>query len=68
MTVDYSNVSASASNVANGSYTIQTADGHSDSANVSVSYQSGNHLIGTNDGEILLAGEWQRHAGRWQGQ
>ncbi|WP_177340851.1 type I secretion C-terminal target domain-containing protein [Comamonas thiooxydans] len=56
MTVDYSNASASVSNVANGTYTIQTADGHSDSANVSVSYQSGDHLVGTNDSEILMAG------------
>ena len=56
MTVDYANASATTGNVANGSYTIETADGHSDSASVAVSYQSGNHLVGTNDSEILLAG------------
>ncbi|MDR7948927.1 type I secretion C-terminal target domain-containing protein, partial [Achromobacter aegrifaciens] len=55
MTVDYSNANLDGA-TANSSYTIQTADGHSDSANVSVSYQSGNHLLGTNDGEILMAG------------
>jgi hypothetical protein len=55
MNIDYSGVNLDGS-TANGSYTIQTADGHSDSANVSVSYQSGNHLVGTNDSEILMAG------------
>ncbi|MGS1106654.1 retention module-containing protein [Achromobacter anxifer] len=55
MKVDYSNVNLDGA-TANSSYTIQTADGHSDNANVSVSYQSGNHLVGTNDSEILLAG------------
>ena len=55
MTVDYSHANPT-TDLANSSYTIQTADGHSDSANVSVEYQSGNHLVGTNDSEILLAG------------
>ncbi|WP_220458827.1 type I secretion C-terminal target domain-containing protein [Comamonas testosteroni] len=55
MNIDYSGVNLDGS-TANGSYTIQTADGHSDSANVSVSYQSGDHLVGTNDSEILMAG------------
>ncbi|TYK76672.1 retention module-containing protein [Comamonas sp. Z1] len=55
MNVDYSNVNLDGA-TANSSYTIQTADGHSDSANVSVSYQSGDHLVGTNDSEILMAG------------
>ena len=55
MTVDYSKVNLDGA-TANSTYTIQTADGHSDSANVSVSYQSGDHLVGTNDSEILMAG------------
>ncbi|WP_447918950.1 retention module-containing protein [Achromobacter aegrifaciens] len=55
MKVDYSDVHLDGA-TANGSYTIQTADGHNDSANVSVTYQEGNHLVGTNNGEILLAG------------
>jgi Ca2+-binding RTX toxin-like protein len=55
MNIDYSNAHLDGA-TANGSYTIQTADGHSDSANVSVAYQSGNHLVGTDHGEILLAG------------
>ena len=54
MTVDYSHAVSTPD--ANASYTIQTADGHSDSANVSVSYQAGDHLLGTDKGEILLAG------------
>jgi VCBS repeat-containing protein len=57
MTVDYSHAHPVTDNVANGSYTIQTADGHSDSANVSVTYQAGDHLVGTDKGEILLAGD-----------
>ncbi|TQJ93650.1 retention module-containing protein [Achromobacter sp. SLBN-14] len=57
MTVDYSRASAVADTVANSSYTISTADGHSDSANVSVAYQAGSSLLGTDKSEILLAGD-----------
>ncbi|MFD4839916.1 retention module-containing protein [Achromobacter sp. NPDC058515] len=57
MTVDYSRAAPTTDNVANGSYTIHTADGHNDSANVSVEYQAGGHLVGTNKAEILLAGD-----------
>jgi|GEM_PF-1891927 len=57
MTVDYAGASPVADTVANSSYTIQTADGHSDSANVSVAYQAGNMLLGTDKSEILLAGD-----------
>ncbi|SEK07395.1 type I secretion C-terminal target domain-containing protein, partial [Achromobacter sp. NFACC18-2] len=57
MTVDYSHANPVTDNVANSSYTIQTADGHSDSANVSVAYQSGSSLLGTDKSEILLAGD-----------
>ncbi|WP_326491099.1 retention module-containing protein [Achromobacter deleyi] len=57
MTVDYSGATPTTDNVANTSYTIHTADGHTDSANVSVEYQAGGHLVGTNKAEILLAGD-----------
>nr|WP_304505270.1 type I secretion C-terminal target domain-containing protein [Achromobacter sp. ACRQX] len=57
MTVDYTRASAVTDNVANSSYTIHTADGLSDSANVSVAYQSGSSLLGTDKSEILLAGD-----------
>ncbi|KXJ62976.1 hypothetical protein AXY46_02860 [Achromobacter xylosoxidans] len=57
MTVDYSAASPVADTVANSSYTISTADGHSDSANVSVAYQAGSSLLGTDKSEILLAGD-----------
>ncbi|QKH39929.1 retention module-containing protein [Achromobacter denitrificans] len=55
MKIDYSNADLDGA-TANGSYTIQTADGHSDSANVDITYHSGNHLLGTDKSEILLAG------------
>ncbi|MGE8614432.1 MAG: type I secretion C-terminal target domain-containing protein, partial [Achromobacter veterisilvae] len=55
MKIDYSNADLDGA-TANGSYTIRTADGHSDSANVDITYHSGNHLVGTDKGEILLAG------------
>jgi len=57
MTVDYSRASVVTDNVSNSSYTIHTADGHSDSANVSVAYQAGSTLLGTDKSEILLAGD-----------
>ncbi|CAB3860216.1 hypothetical protein LMG26689_02449 [Achromobacter animicus] len=56
MTVDYSGASHVA-DTANSSYTINTADGLSDSANVSVAYQAGSTLLGTDKSEILLAGD-----------
>jgi len=56
MTVDYSRAPGT-DTVANSSYTIHTADGHSDSANVSVAYQAGSTLLGTDKSEILLAGD-----------
>lgn len=54
LTIDYANVQP----IATGDYLLQTNDGtHSDGAHVTVEYQSGDKLTGTDANDTLLAGD-----------